>query len=244
MVPDMLSPAEDVLSLGVPVMKDLFRSRRGTAQALPATGRIDACLAHVPLTCYATTAKAADTQDSPNGRNKSARAYRRHCHPARRCGGAHQGRRQKTAGVLGDDLALNAQQVTGVTADRELPVVWAVAKGSLPQQGHPRSGSAGDQRIRALGGDTPDDGRRLSVLRGLRETRPQVPIATSKTRPTTKSSSERSPTPGSTGCLRGRQDQGAIRTDFILSAGSSPLPSAPWPTPLHHNSRCWSASPS
>ncbi|MHC5195039.1 DUF808 domain-containing protein [Pseudomonas frederiksbergensis] len=37
----------------------------------------------------------------------------------------------KTAGVLGDDLALNAQQVTGVRADRELPVVWAVAKGSL-----------------------------------------------------------------------------------------------------------------
>src|SRR6185436_7458456 len=37
---------------------------------------------------------------------------------------------QKTAGVLGDDLALNAQQVTGVKADRELPVVWAVAKGS------------------------------------------------------------------------------------------------------------------
>lgn len=38
---------------------------------------------------------------------------------------------QKTAGVLGDDLALNAQQVTGVRADRELPVVWEVAKGSL-----------------------------------------------------------------------------------------------------------------
>lgn len=38
---------------------------------------------------------------------------------------------QKTAGVLGDDLALNAQQVTGINADRELPVVWAVAKGSL-----------------------------------------------------------------------------------------------------------------
>ncbi|MCW4455657.1 DUF808 domain-containing protein [Flavobacterium sp. MXW15] len=38
---------------------------------------------------------------------------------------------KKTAGVLGDDLALNAQQVTGVTAARELPVVWAVAKGSL-----------------------------------------------------------------------------------------------------------------
>jgi predicted DNA repair protein MutK len=38
---------------------------------------------------------------------------------------------KKTAGVLGDDLALNAQQVTGVQADRELPVVWAVAKGSF-----------------------------------------------------------------------------------------------------------------
>jgi predicted DNA repair protein MutK len=38
---------------------------------------------------------------------------------------------QKTAGVLGDDLALNAQQVAGVTAERELPVVWAVCKGSL-----------------------------------------------------------------------------------------------------------------
>ena len=36
----------------------------------------------------------------------------------------------KTVGVLGDDLALNAQQVSGVAADRELPVVWAVAKGS------------------------------------------------------------------------------------------------------------------
>lgn len=37
---------------------------------------------------------------------------------------------KKTAGVLGDDLALNAQQVAGVKADRELPVVWAVCKGS------------------------------------------------------------------------------------------------------------------
>lgn len=37
---------------------------------------------------------------------------------------------KKTAGVLGDDLALNAEQVTGVATDRELPVVWAVAKGS------------------------------------------------------------------------------------------------------------------
>src|SRR5512132_815373 len=38
---------------------------------------------------------------------------------------------KKTAGVLGDDLALNAHQVAGVRTDRELPVVWAVARGSL-----------------------------------------------------------------------------------------------------------------
>lgn len=38
---------------------------------------------------------------------------------------------KKTGGVLGDDLALNAQQVSGIRAERELPVVWAVAKGSM-----------------------------------------------------------------------------------------------------------------
>jgi uncharacterized protein len=38
---------------------------------------------------------------------------------------------KKTAGVLGDDLALNAQQVSDIKADRELPVIWAVAKGSF-----------------------------------------------------------------------------------------------------------------
>jgi len=38
---------------------------------------------------------------------------------------------KKTAAVLGDDLAVNAQQVTGVSAERELPIVWAVAKGSF-----------------------------------------------------------------------------------------------------------------
>jgi len=38
---------------------------------------------------------------------------------------------KKTAGVLGDDLALNAEQVSGIRAERELPVIWAVTKGSL-----------------------------------------------------------------------------------------------------------------
>ncbi len=38
---------------------------------------------------------------------------------------------KKSAGILGDDLALNAEQVTGIESKRELPVVWAVAKGSF-----------------------------------------------------------------------------------------------------------------
>ena len=38
---------------------------------------------------------------------------------------------KKTAGVLGDDLALNANQLTGIQASRELPIIWAVSKGSL-----------------------------------------------------------------------------------------------------------------
>ena len=53
---------------------------------------------------------------------------------------------KKTAGVLGDDLALNAQQVTGVKADRELPVVWAVARVAA-QQGDPGAGGIVDQRF-------------------------------------------------------------------------------------------------
>ena len=58
---------------------------------------------------------------------------------------------KKTAGVLGDDLALNAQQVTGVKADRELPVVWAVAKGSMINKAILVPAALADQRGRALG---------------------------------------------------------------------------------------------
>ena len=48
---------------------------------------------------------------------------------------------KKTAGVLGDDLALNAKQITGAPADRELPVVFKVAIGSLANKGIPANGS-------------------------------------------------------------------------------------------------------
>jgi hypothetical protein len=82
---------------------------------------------------------------------------------------------QKTAGVLGDDLALNAQQVAGVRADRELPVVWAVARGSALNKAILVPYGAGHQRIRPVGDHAAaDGGRRLPVLRGLRESRPPL----------------------------------------------------------------------
>jgi predicted DNA repair protein MutK len=54
---------------------------------------------------------------------------------------------KKTAGVLGDDLAVNAEKVTGVAADRELPVVWAVFQGLAAEQGD--SGAGGTAHCRA-----------------------------------------------------------------------------------------------
>jgi len=78
---------------------------------------------------------------------------------------------KKTAGVLGDDLALNAQQVAGVRAERELPVVWAVRR-FAEEQGHPRARRAGHQRVCTLGHHAAlDGGRRLPVLRRLRKDR-------------------------------------------------------------------------
>jgi len=73
---------------------------------------------------------------------------------------------KKTTGVLGDDLALNAQQVAGVRADRELPVVWAVTKGSLRNK--LILVPAGYQHPDSLGCHAAAHaGRRLPVLRGF-----------------------------------------------------------------------------
>ena len=65
------------------------------------------------------------------GLRLSLYAFGRHYRRFGRRSDDDQSRRQKTAGVVGDDLALNANQVTGVSAERELPIIWAVAKGSL-----------------------------------------------------------------------------------------------------------------
>lgn len=72
---------------------------------------------------------------------------------------------KKTAGVLGDDLSLNAQQVSGVRANRELPVVWGVAKGSFLNKVIPYA-CAADQRVYPMGDHAAaDDWRRIFMLR-------------------------------------------------------------------------------
>ena len=125
---------------------------------------------------------------------------------------------KKTAGVLGDDLALNAQQVSGVPVNRELPVVWAVA--GLHQQADPGAGGAADQRLRALGGDAAADGRRrLPVLRGRGEAGPQV-LAARRHRRGQPCRARRGLQDASVDMVAFERDKikGAIRTDFILSA--------------------------
>ena len=72
---------------------------------------------------------------------------------------------KKTAGVLGDDLSLNAQQVSGVRANRELPVVWGVAKGSLINKVILVPLGADHQCVYPVGDyATVDDWRRVSLL--------------------------------------------------------------------------------
>ena len=128
---------------------------------------------------------------------------------------------KKTAGVLGDDLALNAQQVAGVQADRELPVVWAVAKGSLREQGHPGAGGAGHQRVRAVGGDAAADGRRRVPLlsRASRSWRTSSCTAAHEDEAHHAELAQALADPAvDLVALEKDKIKGAIRTDFILSA--------------------------
>jgi predicted DNA repair protein MutK len=127
---------------------------------------------------------------------------------------------KKTAGVLGDDLALNAQQVTGVASERELPVVWAVARGSLLNKAIlvPAAlaisafapwlvmpllmvGGAflcfeGVEKLahRLLHSQAEDEAHRSELARALED--PQVDLV----------------------ALEREKIQGAVRTDFVLSA--------------------------
>ena len=115
---------------------------------------------------------------------------------------------KKTAGVLGDDLALNAQQVGGVRADRELPVVWAVAKGSLVNKAILVPAALGISAI-APWAVTP-----LLMLGGL------YLCFEGAEKLAHRQALERSLDDPATDVLALERDKvrGAVRTDFILSA--------------------------
>jgi hypothetical protein len=124
---------------------------------------------------------------------------------------------RKTAGVIGDDLALNANQVTGMQPNRELPVIWAVAKGALlnkvilvpialaisafaPWAITPLLMIGGVflcfEGVEKLLHASDDDDAREAKVRALRESAPAVDLVT----------------------LERAKIKGAVRTDFILSA--------------------------
>ena len=116
---------------------------------------------------------------------------------------------KKTAGVLGDDLALNAQQVAGVRASRELPVVWAVAKGSMVNKAILVPAALAISAfapwavtpLLMIGGAVP-------LLRGLREGRPQVPRPRRRRRPQGGAQARGRGPDGGHGGAREGQDQG------------------------------------
>lgn len=121
---------------------------------------------------------------------------------------------KKTAGVLGDDLALNAQQVAGVNADRELPVVWAVAKGSL------RNKAILVPSALALSALAPWAVKPLLMLGGAYLCFEGVEKLVHKFFPGPHEPTEDSPNEAALAPLQLEQEKvkGAIRTDFILSA--------------------------
>ena len=129
---------------------------------------------------------------------------------------------KKTAGVLGDDLALNAQQVTGVRADRELPVVWAVAKGSMRQQGDPGSGGAGDQRASRPGLVTPllMIGGAFLCFEGFEKLAHQLPAQPAEDDAAHRAELAEALVDPAVDLVAFEKDKikGAVRTDFVLSA--------------------------
>ncbi|MBP6018285.1 MAG: DUF808 domain-containing protein [Burkholderiaceae bacterium] len=127
---------------------------------------------------------------------------------------------KKTAGVLGDDIALNAQQVTGVVANRELPVVWAVAKGSFVNK------LILVPAALAISAFVPQAITPLLMLGGLYLCYEGVekiahsylqhkPTAHIDTKPQAVANTD---TEASGGTPEQRKIKGAIRTDFVLSA--------------------------
>ncbi|CAM3922439.1 DUF808 domain-containing protein [Aeromonas bestiarum] len=121
---------------------------------------------------------------------------------------------KKTAGVLGDDLALNAEQVSGVRAERELPVVWAVAKGSF------RNKLILVPAAIAISALVPWLITPLLMLGGAYLCFEGAEKLAHKFLPHEAAESEqhRGPVPDDLVAFEQQKIKGAIRTDFILSA--------------------------
>ena len=153
---------------------------------------------------------------------------------------------KKTAGVLGDDLALNAQQVSGVARRPRAAGRLGGGQGLADQQGDPGAFGAGDQRLRAVAGDAAaDDRRRLPLLRGLREARPPLPAHPRGRRGPRRRARRRARRPAvDLVAMEKDKIKGAIRTDFVLSAEIIAITLGTVATEsLAGSSRCWRASP-
>jgi predicted DNA repair protein MutK len=128
---------------------------------------------------------------------------------------------RKTVGVLGDDLALNAQQVAGVRADRELPVVWAVAQGSLMNKAILVPVALLISAflpwlitpLLMLGGI-------FLCLEGVEKLAHSLHAIRHKAKPTTEAEGSHAAAlpSGDPATLEQERVRGAIRTDFVLSA--------------------------
>ncbi len=136
---------------------------------------------------------------------------------------------QKTAAVLGDDLALNAEQVTGVRADRELPVVWAVARGSLVNKAILVPAALAISALipwaitplLMLGGTyLCFEGVEKLAHKWLERHEPAASHAAAHPEPAGETAPRggRAPTAQDIAAMEKTKVRGAIRTDFILSA--------------------------
>lgn len=118
----------------------------------------------------------------------------------------------KTAGVVADDLALNAQQVSGVDADRELPVVFAVAKGSLVNKAILVPAAL------AVSAATPWLVTPLLMIGGLFLCYEGAEKVAHKLTAHADAPASQEAAPADPAALEAKKIKGAIRTDFILSA--------------------------
>ncbi len=119
---------------------------------------------------------------------------------------------QKTAGVLGDDLALNAEQVAGVRADRELPVVWAVARGSFTNKAILVPSAL------AISAVAPWVVRPLLMLGGAYLCYEGFEKLAHKLLPAGDEHDEGGAAPAGPAAAEKAKIKGAVRTDFVLSA--------------------------